>query len=920
VAKSHTVVLILLGATALAAAGLEPQSSTHPWPPGVQAVSTGPDSAPPLSPADAMKTFYMPPGYHVELVASEPLVQDPVAMDWDASGRLWVVEMPGFVQDLATVEPNPAPIGRVVVLEDTNHDGTMDKRTVFADGLVLARAIKVTEHGVLVGEPPYVWLMRDTDGDLHVDTKEQLTDDYGRREGRVEENASSLFWAMDNRIYTSNSDVEFHFANGTFTAEPTLSRGEWGVTEDDAGHIYRNSNESALHVDLVPTQYFARNAALLRTRGSYETLNSADGEINTVWPVRPTPGTNRAYQQGIDRPDGSLVRFTSACGPMVYRGDRLPPDLYGNAFVAEPAANLVSRIVISDDGSGLQARKAYPQGEFLASTDERFRPVFISNAPDGTLYIVDMYRGIIQQRADVTEYLRDQILGRKLEHPTGLGRIYRVVYDGLSRDTTVPALSNAPVTALVQALTHPNGWWRDTAERVLVERGDRSAVAPLTTLARTANESRTRVQALWTLDGMDAIDPDVVVHALADPSRDVRATALRIAERWLGDDSHPAVRSAVLALTSDNDWAVRDQLGATLGTLPAAARATAVAAFLEHHADDPVALDAALSSISGSETATLDALLATSEETPQRADAIAAVAATIVRGDDSVIAAHVLDGAASASRPAWQRSALLRGAEVALIGAPMPGTPAAVGRRTAAGPAAGATPCPTCPGGRAGPGGAYAYSTPSLNRVGGVTGGPAGAARAATAGRGRAGGAGRSLQLTSEPASFVALASNGGDLAPRATRVLTRIVWPGKAGAPAPVAALTADEQRRFDAGRTVYQNICQACHQPDGRGQEKVAASLVGSTLALGPADVTARILLNGKEGSIGLMPPVGQVLNDEQIADVLTYVRREWGQTGSPVDPSTIASVRAQTAGRARPWTNDELLALAARERSAQ
>src|SRR6185503_15108596 len=193
-----------------------------------------------------------------------------------------------------------------------------------------------------------------------------------------------------------------------------------------------------------------------------------DNAVNIVWPVRPTPGTNRAYQFGIRREDGTLNRFTAVCAPLVYRGDRLPAELNGSVFVAEPAANLVSRIIVEDDGTTLQARKAYDRGEFLASTDERFRPVYLSDAPDGTLYIVDMYRGVIQQRADITEYLRDHIVTRKLERPTGLGRIYRVVHETTKRDT-----EKGPATRtseqLVARLSHPNGWWRDSAQQWLVE-------------------------------------------------------------------------------------------------------------------------------------------------------------------------------------------------------------------------------------------------------------------------------------------------------------------------------------------------------------------------------------------------------------------------------------------------------------------
>jgi mono/diheme cytochrome c family protein/glucose/arabinose dehydrogenase len=878
-------IAITLAMTVATGFGYQSSPSNRPWPPGVQKVS---NESPVLSPADALKTFYMPPGYHLELVASEPLIQDPTVMDWDLDGRLWVVEMTGFVRNLQAREPNLDPIGHVVVLEDTNHDGVMDKRTVFADGLILPRALKVLDHGVLVGEPGSLWLMRDTNGDLRADTKELITHAYGRLEGSVEGNANSLYWSLDNWMHTSDSDMYLRLKNGKFEVQTTLQRGEWGATQDDAGRIYRNTNESALHVDLVPTPYFMRHPGLVRTRGSYESLETDSNELNTVWPVRPNPGTNRAYQAGIDRADGTLARFTAVCAPTVYRGDRLPAELYGNVFVADPAANFVSRIILNDDGTTLRARKAYDNAEFLASTDERFRPVYLSNAPDGTLYVVDMYRGIIQDRASTTVYLRDQIISRKLDEPIGLGRIYRVVHETTRLDSSSP-FSTASPAQLVETLSHPNGWRRDTAQRLLVERGATSAVPALVKLAESAPDPRTRLHALWTLDGIDAIDPATVTRALEDGSRDVRASALRLAERWLGEADHP-IQAAVLKRLADGDWAVRDQLAASLGALPPGPRETALVSLLERHADDPITLDAALSGLGGGEATVLERLMQSASQTPQREAAMTIIAATIVGGSQDVVIRKLFAWLADDSRPGWQRSALLRGAEVTLLGAAMPGEP--TGRR--GGAAAATLPCPTCPGGRAGPGGAYAFSSP-----------PA-------AGRGRRRGGVRALRLNGEPSSLVALAQRHDDLGTRAAMVLARVDWPGKPGAAAPVPPLTSDEQQRFNAGHEIYRNICQPCHQPDGAGQDRVAPSLIGSALALAPAEITARILLNGKEGPVGLMPAVGSVLTDEQIAAVLTYVRREWGQSGTPVASATVKAVRTLTAGRTRPWTHDELMTM--------
>lgn len=884
--KSHTVVILVAAAVAAAHGARSP-----PARPSVPRAAPAQAASPVRSAADEMKTFVMPAGYHVDLVASEPLVQDPILVDWDPDGRLWVIEMPAYMRDITATDER-SPTGRIVVLEDTDDDGRMDKRTVFADGLILPRALKVLDHGVLVGEPPNLWLMKDTNGDVKADTKDLVTDQFGRRDANVEHNANSLLWALDNWMYTSEVDVYLRLRDGKFEVSKTLARGQWGASQDDAGRVYRNTNESALHVDLVPTPYYGRNPNLLRTRGSYESLEGDDREVNEVWPARPTRGVNRGYQTGILRADGRLAAFTSVNSPVVYRGDRLPKDLYGNVFVAEPAGNLVSRIIVEDDGEELASRKAYDTSEFFASTDERFRPVYLSNAPDGTLYVVDMYRGIIEHKGYVTEYLRDQIAQRKLEQPTGLGRIYRVMHDSTRRDRK-PALSTAPPAQLVDALSHPNGWWRDTAQRLLVERGDNTVAPALKTLADRAPDARTRLHALWTLDGIGRLEQDVVINALGDPSRDVRVSALRLAEQWLGGPN-PAIQEAVIQKIDDQDWAVRDQLAATLGALAEGPRETAIALLLERHADNPIVMDAAASGLAGRETTVIDLLVRATPRTPMLEDAMTVLAATAVRGGQEAASRSIFEFAANTDLPVWQRSAILRGAEAALLGAALPGTPAPAGR--AAGAAA--APCPTCPGARTGPGGAPAF--------------PAAPVAGATAAAGRSGGRGSggpTLRLPAPPAALVALAAAGGDLGARASKVLARVEWPGKSGASPVPAPLTPEQQAWFAAGEAVYKNLCQACHQADGRGQDKVAASLVGSDLALGPAEIGARILIGGKEGKVGLMPPLGTTLTDDQIAGVLTYVRRQWGNAASPVSPDLIKQTRAATVGRTKPWTDEEL-----------
>src|SRR6185437_10804625 len=198
------------------------------------------------------------------------------------------------------------------------------------------------------------------------------------------------------------------------------------------------------------------------------------------------------------------------------------------------------------------------------------------------------YRGVIQDRASTTLYLKDYIQKRKLDAPigVGMGRVYRVVHDSVQRDPTKPELARATPAALVRALSHPNGWWRDTAQRLLVERGARSVVPELKALATGSAPPHVRVKALWVLDGTDSIDVPTITRALADSSRDVRTSAVRIAERWLGDPNSP-IQAAVAKLIDDPDWQVREQLAASLGTLPAGLKEDALGSLLKRYGDDP---------------------------------------------------------------------------------------------------------------------------------------------------------------------------------------------------------------------------------------------------------------------------------------------------------------------------------------------
>ncbi len=811
------------------------------WPPPV---AKTPEKAPVLTAEQELKTFVLPPGYHAQLVAKEPLVIDPIWIQFDPDGRLWVLEMPGFASE-ANAMNSREPVNDLAVLEDTNNDGVMDKRTVFADKLVLPRAFKVLANGVLVGEPPNLWFMTDTDGDLKADTKELVSNAFGRGEASIEHNANSLFWAMDNVIYTSEHDWHVRLKDGKFEIIPTLSRGQWGISQDDAGRIYRNVNDSPLFIDYIAAKYYSRNPNLVRTRGLYDSLLSRDD--STIWPVRQTRGVNRGYRDQFFRPDDSSVTMQGVGTPIIYRGDRLPKELQGDAFITDSPTNLVHRMKIVDDGTGrLKAVDAYKKGEILASTDERFRPVNLAtDAPDGTIYVVDMYRGVVQEAVYWTDFLRDYIKVRDLAQPTRLGRIWRIVHDTTRRDRK-PALSNASSAELVALLSHPNGWWRDTAQQLLVQRGDRAVVAQLKQLASTAPGWRTRLHALWTLSGLDAMEPVVAEQALVDKSPYVRASALRVSEPYLATST---VAAAALKLAEDPTWTVRRQLGATIGELPVPARLDAAVKVLSMYGSDPVTVDATISGLRGSEGEVL-ARASTAD-----ADAVSMLAGAIARSGDAAAVQQILARIAHTDTSATQRTALLNGLDLGL---------------------------PSAGGGRG----------------------------RGFAGRGAAQPV-RLVSLTGEPTDLVKRAEIEDEAGAVAKRVVAKLDWPGKPVITAPPAVpLTAEQQQRFDAGSQIYRSICIGCHQADGKGKEKVAPSLVESRYVNGldPGAAT-RILLAGKEGAIGLMPPLGFALNDEQIASVLTYVRREWGHTASPVAPDDVREIRGLTKTRTRPWTDAEL-----------
>ncbi len=563
--------------------------------------------APPLAPADAMETLRVAPGFRVELVAAEPLVEDPVAMAWDERGLLYVVEMRGFMPNVdGTGEQEP--VGRVVVLEDTDVDGAMDRSAVYLDGLVSPRAIAAVSGGLLIGEPPNLWLCRseaEAGGLPRCASRERLLD-YGDPDpDLLEHTENGLLWALDNWIYNAKSDRRFRLRRGTEGAfievDPTLFRGQWGIAQDDVGRLYYNTNSRYLFADLIPADYALADPEH-QPRGGGIGASERLVHDETVHSIRVNPGINRGYVGSMLRRDGRLAVTTSVSGLVVYRGDQFPATFRGDVFVPEPAGNVVAHFDLAPgpvrDGvpTLIAEHRRYGdpdwvEREFLASTDERFRPVDAKIGPDGALYVIDMYRGILQHVRYVTTYLREYILEHGLDRPIGMGRIYRVVWEG-DADEPAPIRREAPALAdatdRIVSLSHPNGWHRDTAQRLLVENelddADRDA---LRELARSAADPLARIHALWTLHGRGELHEATTLAALRDANPWLVVHGLRTGEDELAGSA--AGQAAIAELLDSSSAQVRSQALLTLGAMaPEATWArNALAERVATHPDDP---------------------------------------------------------------------------------------------------------------------------------------------------------------------------------------------------------------------------------------------------------------------------------------------------------------------------------------------
>ena len=614
--------------------------------------------APVRSPEESMRMMDLQPGFRIELVASEPLVQDPIAFAFDERNRLWVLEWPSYNWPLRGVlpglEPQPTPASHLVVLTDTDGDGRMDTRTVFAS-MDFPRGIQLVDGGVLVYALPEVVFLRDTDGDDKADQRELV---QGGLPVPVNPHLapSSPSWTLDNWTYGLQVGDRLRFAGGARTASPSgRLAGQWGMSHDDYGRLFFSYNQDHIRGSLVPTAYATRNPHYAATGG----IDVRIGLDNEVWPHAITPGVNRRAQL---RDDGRLRVFTANAAPTVYRGDQFPEEFRGNVFVGESAGRLIRRSVLTERDGIITGKNAYAEREFLFSHDERFRPVFSATGPDGALYVADMYRGIIEGHIFLTTFLRNQIVDRGLQQPFhGMGRIYRIVHEGRPLGTA-PSVAPGDVAGWVPVLAHANGHWRDMAQRMIVASKSTAVVPAVRALAMAHEDARVRLHGLWTLEGLGAADDALVRARLADASPHLRIAALRIAETRLSDD---AMRRAVLAAADDAEVAVRRQVVYTLGASHEADAEEARLRLLRRDIDAPFMVDAFMSGAAGHELQTLDLLTRSPMWAADRPEhrALVTALATAIGNDGRAEGSSALRrlSAEAAGRPAWQREAVLEG-------------------------------------------------------------------------------------------------------------------------------------------------------------------------------------------------------------------------------------------------------------------
>jgi mono/diheme cytochrome c family protein len=506
----------------------------------------------PVPPEEENKKFLLPPGYKMEPVLTEPAIEQPGAITFDGNGRMYVLELRSYMLT-ADSKGTLEPVSGISRWEDINNDGTYEKGIMFVDSLIFPRfVLPVGPNSILTMESnaDIVYKYTDTDNDGKADKKEFFTDNFGRA-GNVEHQQAFLYWGMDNWLYSTVNPFRVRETPQGVIRESTGSNyAQWGITHDDDGKLwFQGGSNGVPSYFQFPIHY-----------GDYVVeKNFAEG-FQVPWGAPVLVADMQEGMGAVRQPDGALNRVTGASGNDLFRGHRLPKELQGQYFYGEPVGRIV-RQVDAEVTEGLTTlRNVYQEqkSEFIRSTDPLFRPVDMATAPDGTMYIVDMYHGIIQEGewTPVGSYLRAKIEQYQLDKVVSLGRIWRLTHEDFDRDKTKPRMYEESSAELLKHLNHPNGWWRDMAQQILVQRRDKSVAPALINLVNSSDNILTKFHALWALEGIGSLESSLVKKLMKDPNPRMRMTALWLSESLYkaGDKSFAA---DYLQMMNDKDTQVK---------------------------------------------------------------------------------------------------------------------------------------------------------------------------------------------------------------------------------------------------------------------------------------------------------------------------------------------------------------------------
>lgn len=611
-----------------------------------------------ISPADSLASIRVRPGFNVELVAAEPLVADPIDIAWGADGRLWVVEMADYPLGL---DGRGKPGGRIKVLEDTDGDGRYDKATLFLDNVPFPTGVLPWKKGILFTAAPALNYAEDTDGDGKADLVRPLFTGFG--EGNQQHRVNGPRYGLDGWVYLANGDSDglIRSVKTGITApirgrdlrvrpdegeiDPQTGRAQFGRNRDDWGNWFGCSNSRPLWHYILKDQDLRRNSFLTPPNPIREVP-----EVTGAAPVYPISVTVARFND-FDRAN----RFTSACGTNIYRDDLFGPSFANNAFICEPVHNLVNRIVMKEDGVTFTGKRAAGEehAEFFASGDMWCRPTSVHTGPDGALYVVDMYRQVIEHPQWIPADWQKEL---DLRAGHDKGRIYRIAPAGLAR-RPVPNLAKMDVRQLVKALDSSNGWQRDIAQQLILWNHKQEAREPLKKMLRECERPVARMQALCTLASV-GIDAEDIIRGLADAHPGVRRQAAVIASSHLRD---ARVLEELVNRSDDADAKVRLEVAAALGYSADAAASSALASMALANEKNEYILASILSSLNARNVGqTLTAALADKRwntSTGAAAESLFRMSAAL--GEQASISEGVKAiGPPSDNEPPWKLAAL----------------------------------------------------------------------------------------------------------------------------------------------------------------------------------------------------------------------------------------------------------------------